>query len=652
MCGIAGFVSFDGHDRAAAGARVKRMADTLIHRGPDAEGFFVDDFAALGHRRLSIIDLTGGQQPMPALRGQLQIVFNGEIYNFLDLKRELESKGHQFATSSDTEVILLSYLEWGAACLERFNGMFAFAIWNAKNRTLFLARDRVGKKPLYFFQADQSIAFASELKALRAGQLCPREIDPIALDCYFSFGYIPAPLSIYRTVRKLPAATYKIVSPTIDSETRYWSLSFANPVEREMGEATEEFAALLDESVKCRLMSEVPLGAFLSGGLDSTLVVASMAGLMSTAIVTNSIGFETQRFNELPAARLVAEYFKTEHHEFIVEPRIADLMHRIVYHFDEPFADSSAVPMWHVCEMAKNNVTVALSGDGGDESFAGYSFRYIPHFFESKVRGLAPTWLRQLVFGGAGAIWPASARLPKPLRLKTILQNLAVGDAEAFYRDLIRMPCDIRDRMYSRDFKASLRGATPAEMVYPNYAGCDAPDALGRSQFTDTNFFMCEDVLVKVDRMSMAHSLEVRSPLLDYRILEFAAKLPRRLKIDFRRGKILLRELASRRLPKTISGLPKRGFSIPAGAWLRMDLKEIVEDVLFGRQTSVLAYLNEVEIRRLWREHQSETRDHSVLFWGLFSFGLWEQILNNENSQRPGCLDVTGIASVPEDRLR
>jgi asparagine synthase (glutamine-hydrolysing) len=625
MCGIAGFVNFDGHRRVDAAVRVKHMTDALIHRGPDDEGLYVDDFAALGHRRLGIIDLASGHQPMTAAGGQLRIVFNGEIYNFLSLRAELEAYGERFETRSDTEVILLAYARWGKQCVEKLSGMFAFAIWDAAERTLFLARDRVGKKPLYYWHSGEGIAFASELKALRAAELCPDEIDPESLDCYFTFSYIPAPRTIYAGVKKLPAAHTLTVSAGQVFLNRYWNLSYANPVHRTLDEATEELEELLDEAVKCRLMSEVPIGAFLSGGIDSSLVVASMARQMRRPVITHSIGFQERQFSELPAAARIARHLGTDHHEFVVTPRAADVIERIAWHFDEPMGDSSAVPTWYVCEMARRSVTVALSGDGGDEAFAGYTFRYTPHVLESKIRRTLPALLRGALFGALGAVWPGSAVLPRILRLKTIFENLAVGDVEAFYRDLAWLRPGTRDRLYSPEFLGSLRGFVPFEAVAPYYARSDARDSLGRCQSTDIQFYMTDDVLVKVDRMSMAHSLEVRAPLLDHRILEFAARLPSGLKLKKGQGKLPLRSLAARRLPPDIHKLPKRGFSIPAAEWLQGDLREMAEDLLFGSTRVLPGVLVGSRVRELWHQHLTGARDHSVLFWGLLMLGLWER---------------------------
>jgi len=634
MCGIAGFISFEGHRRDEAAARVKCMTDALIHRGPDDEGFFVDERAALGHRRLAIIDVASGQQPMGTLDGRVQIVFNGEIYNFLELRQELESRGHRFQTHSDTEAILLAYLEWGEQCVTRLSGMFAFAIWDSRARELVLGRDRVGKKPLYYWREGSRVGFASELKALRAAALCPTAIDFESLDCYLTLGYVPSPRTIYRQVRKLRAAHTLVVSAREQRERKYWELSFADPVARSLDQACEEFEALLDEAVKCRLMSEVPLGAFLSGGVDSSLVVSSMARLTNRPVITNSIGFGDNRHDELPIAARIARHLGTDHKEFVVTPRAADVIERIAWHFDEPLADSSAIPTWYVCEMARRSVTVALSGDGGDEAFGGYTFRYLPHVLESRVRRVLPAALRGLLFGALGSLWPASPALPRPLRLKTILENLAVGDAEAFYRDLAWLRPDVRRHIYSPAFLEALRGFTPMEAMAPYYVHNDAPDALGRGLFTDIHFYMTDDVLVKVDRMSMAHSLEVRAPLLDHRILEFAARLPSGLKMDARRGKLPLRALAAKRLPPSIAQLPKRGFSIPAARWLRAELRPIVEEILFGGHNGLSEFVDVTRLRALWHEHLSGRRDHNVFLWGLMMFGLWQRTNETEPSAR------------------
>ena len=516
------------------------------------------------------------------------------------------------------------YLQWGARSVEKMNGMFAFAIWDARDRRLFLARDRVGKKPLYYARTRAGVAFASELKALRAGDLIPLEIDPESLDCYFSFGYVPAPRTIYRGVCKLRAAHTLTIAGQGGAERKYWDLNFTKPVPQTLETATEALGALVDQAVKCRLMSEVPLGAFLSGGIDSSLVVATMARLQNRPIATHSIGFNEREHSELPVAAQIAAYLHTDHHEFTVTPDAASVLEKIAWHCDEPLADSSVLPTWYVCEMTRRSVTVALSGDGGDEGFGGYTFRYLPHVLEARLRGILPAALRAPLFRTAGKLWPGSAALPKPLRLKTVFENLAVGDAEAFYRDLIWLRPQTRERLYAPGFLESLRGFTPLEAMAPYYVHSSAADALGRAQDTDIHFYMTDDVLVKVDRMSMAHALEVRAPLLDYRILEFAARLPSVLKMNHREGKRPLRNLAAQRLPAEIARLPKRGFSIPAAEWLRTELRPLVEDAL-NHQGLAADVLRVDTLKGLWREHLSGARDHSVFLWGLMTLGMWQR---------------------------
>jgi asparagine synthase (glutamine-hydrolysing) len=488
-----------------------------------------------------------------------------------------------------------------------------------------LARDRVGKKPLYYYRNGSTVAFASELKAMRAAGLCPSAVDPEALDCYLSLGYVPVPRTIYAGVHKLrPASVMTITGDRVD-EREYWQLSFAECDDRPNAEAMEEFEALFDDAVRCRLMSEVPLGAFLSGGIDSSLVVSSMAKMSNRPVATHTIGFDEAEFSELAPARAIASHLGTEHREFVVEPRAAEVLDKIAWHFDEPLADASALPTWYVCQLTKQSVTVALSGDGGDEGFGGYTFRYLPHIFESRIRHALPPLLRSAVFGPLASVWPSRAALPKPLRLKTIFENLSGGDAAAFYYDLAVFRLAAREALYSPGFVETLKGFTPFEVVQPYYQRSGARDVLGRSQFTDIKVYMTDDVLVKVDRMSMAHSLEVRSPLLDYRVLEFAARLPYKAKIAGNRGKAILRDLAAKRLPDEIHKLPKRGFSIPLAEWLRTDLRPRVEDMIFAADFVGRAALDTAVVKRMWNEHLRGQRNHEVFFWGLMMLGQWQR---------------------------
>jgi asparagine synthase (glutamine-hydrolysing) len=623
MCGIAGFVDFEGHGRDDAMRQVRSMTDVIRHRGPDADGFFVDGTVALGHRRLSIIDLAGGHQPMGAADGRVQIAFNGEIYNFRELRRELEQRGHAFSTSSDTEVILQAYLAWGERCLERMDGMFAFALWDARHRRLLLARDRVGEKPLYWVRRGPRVAFASELKALRVAGLCPDELDPEALDAYFTLGYVPSPNTIYRGVAKLRPAHAMWIGSDGVREWRYWSLEFSRVRRISVDEAAEELGALIDTSVRQRMVSEVPLGAFLSGGLDSSLVVESMSRQSGQPVITNTIGFGDPDVNETGVAAITAAGLGTDHHAEQVTPRALDVLPRIAWHFDEPLADSSAIPTWYVCEMARRQVTVALSGDGGDEAFGGYTFRYLPHAHEARIRAAVPLPIRTVAFGLAARIWPASRKLPRPLRLKTILGNLAVSDAEAFYRDLAWLRDETRRSVYAPHFMDRLRGYTAREAVIPLYKSSDAPDAVGRAQHTDVQLYMTDDVLAKVDRISMAHSLEVRCPLLDPAILQFGASLPAEVRMRGGKGKLPMRRLAERRLPREVVDMPKRGFAIPAARWLREELRPMVETLVLGHGSPVHQWLDPGALRTIWGEHLSGNRDHSVFLWGAMMLALW-----------------------------
>ena len=627
MCGIAGIIDFRGIQPELDQARVKVMTQQLIHRGPDADGFWQDDHAALGHRRLSIIDIGSGQQPMLDHRNELVIVFNGEIYNFRELRAKLQKLGHVFRTQSDTECILNGYREWGSEVLSRLNGMFAFVLWDKRTRQALLARDRVGKKPLYYHVSGQRLCFASELSALRTLDSTPADLDPEALECYFTLGYIPAPRVILKGVHKLPAAhSLSGGHGGWGNARRYWRVH-ANPRPwSNLDEASEEFTALLDDAVKIRLESEVPLGAFLSGGVDSSLIVGAMAQ-QTSRVVTNTIGFEDDAFDESSVAGLTAEHFGTEHHVYQAQANPTDLIEKVMPHLDEPLADPSTIPTWHVCEMARRNVTVALSGDGGDEPFGGYSFRYVPHLQEAKIRGAIPPSLRNLLFGIPGRFWPhSSPSLPRLLRLRNSLNNLATSDALAYYRDLAWLKSEERQRLYRDGFVEQLRGFTSKEAVCHAYRSDDSTlDPLARAQIADIEIYMAEDVLTKVDRMSMASSLEVRAPLLDYRIIEFAQSIPQHYRVDGDRSKVLLRHVAAKTLPEEIANLPKRGFSIPTAQWLRNELRSLVEEILFEGNSLLNDFLDRKVMRVIWEQHLKEQRDHHMVLWTFLILALWQQ---------------------------
>ena len=623
MCGIAGFLDFRGINKQQSKSLLKSMASTLVHRGPDDEGYYVDKYACLGHRRLSIIDLETGDQPMVE-QGKAVIIFNGEIYNFKEIKAELKSYGYDFNTQSDTEVILKSYLKWGIGCLNKLNGMFAFAIWDIQNKNLFLARDRIGKKPLYYSYNKEKFVFASEIKALLKTDYISKNIDYKALDCYFSYGYIPSPRTIFKDVKKLEPGHYIIFNENGIIKNKYWHIKFRPNSKPSLEDALENFFDIFKDAVKLRMISDVPLGAFLSGGIDSSLVVAMMSQISSSKILTNSIGFDHEKFNELPIAREIASIFKTNHREYTVKPDISNILQKIIYHLDEPLADSSAIPTYYVCKMARENCTVSLSGDGGDESFGGYTFRYIPHLYECNLKKYIPLTLKKLLFSFIGNIYPRSSKLPKFLRLKTIFQNLGVSDEMAFFQDLIWLPMDIRDKIYSQKFKDALCGFNPFELISPIYKRVKHLDPISRAQYCDLNFYLPEDVLVKVDRMSMAVSLEVRAPLLDYRIIEFGFNLPTNLKIKSKKGKILLRQALKRYLPPEIIDRPKQGFSIPEANWLTTTLRPLVEGAINKKNSIISEIFNVNKLNSMWIKQLSGQENHSVFFWGLLIFSLWE----------------------------
>lgn len=622
MCGIVGFIDFDGILAEEARCRLECMTSALHHRGPDSEGFHIDAHAALGHRRLAIIDVSSGQQPMAAADGKVQIVFNGEIYNYLELRAELEAVGHKFRTESDTEVLLNGYLEWGSSLPGKLNGMFAFLIWDARKRCAFAARDRAGEKPFYWVRNGNRFAFASELQALRAGGFLDRHPAlPEALDCYLTLGFVPAPRTIYDGVYKLLPAQQMEVGASGQSSRAYWTLPAPTSKFLSMDEALDEFEPLFDDAVKRQLMSDVPLGAFLSGGIDSALVVSSMAR-QSSRVVTNTIGSSDKSMDERSLARQVASAFGTEHHEHEIGPPPADAIRRILGHLDEPLGDPSVIPTWWVCKMTRQNVTVALSGDGGDESFAGYTFRYYPHLLESRIRRRLPTAIRAPVFGGLGAIWPRSRRLPKPLRLATLFSNLALSDSGAYMEDLSWLKASGRRSLYTSAFLDELSGFEPREVIQPYYESGPG-DPLWRCQKADQMTYMTDDVLVKVDRMSMAHSLEARAPLLDYRIREFAAQLPLHLRMHAGQGKLLLRALAARRLPASLVSAPKRGFSINLADWLRGDLRDYARQSLFPVKGVLAGRVDSGTMERLWADHQTGKRDHSAVIWNLLVASEW-----------------------------
>src|SRR5579862_3604216 len=606
MCGICGIFEFDRREPIAREV-VHRMNETIIHRGPDDEGVFTGPGIGLGFRRLSIIDLAGGHQPLSNEDGSIWVMLNGEIYNYLELRKDLLSKGHKFATKSDTEAIVHLYEEYGEGCFAKLRGMFAIALWDSKQRKVLLARDRLGKKPLFYAYDGKKILWGSELKALLAGDSISREQDTEALYDYFSFGYVPAPKSIYRAVRKLRPGHYLVVSAQGIKETEYWDLSFANLQEKSEEEWCERLRHELCEATRVRLMSDVPLGAFLSGGVDSSSIVATMARLMQRPVTTCSIGFEEEEYNEAQFAREVAEQFHTDHHEEIVHPKAIDVMNKLVWHYDEPFADSSAIPTYYVSAVARKYVTVALGGDGGDENFAGYR-RYYLDVMENRLRKYVPAGVRKGVFGPLGDFYPALAWAPRFVRGKATFQSLARSPLEGYFNSVSIFRPDEKPRLLTGDFRKSLAGYETLEVFRQYYDRADTDDPLSRIQYVDIKTYLTDDILAKVDRASMAVSLEVRAPLLDHKLMETVAKIPSSLKLVGREGKYIFKKAMAPILKPDILYRQKQGFAVPLDRWFREDLRELTHDALFGSDDGIL---NRPFLKKIWDQHQKGVYNRS-----------------------------------------
>jgi asparagine synthase (glutamine-hydrolysing) len=619
MCGIAGILDHSGRPDPARSEILTRMTRTLVHRGPDDEGYLVEGPVGLGFRRLSIIDLTTGHQPLSNEDGTVWIVFNGEIYNYPDLTHTLENKGHVFRTRSDTEAIVHAYEEWGPACLDRFRGMFAFAVWDQRRQQLFLARDRLGKKPLYYAVVGGTLIFGSEIKALLEYRAVDRTLDLEAVSDFLSLLYIPAPKTVFRQVRKLPPGHYLLARHDGIQVRRYWDVSFAPRAPD--GDAAERLAEILRESVTIRLRSDVPLGAFLSGGLDSSAVVGLMARALDLPVITSSIGFPDDAFNELPYARQVAKHFHTDHHEHIVTPNALEVLEKLVWHYDEPFGDSSAVPTYYVSKLARTQVTVALSGDGGDENFAGYR-RYYFDVRENKVRALIPGPLRRPVFGLIGALYPKADYLPQIFRGKAFLSNVARTPWGAYFHSVSGINEADKARLLTGDVRAALGDYETVALFEQLYHAADGPDSLARIQYIDFKTYLPDDILAKVDRASMANSLEVRCPILDHHVVEYVAGLPSRLKLHGTRTKLIFKEAIRGLLPDGTVSRGKMGFAVPIGSWLRTELQPLVSEyVLQSRKRH--DFFDGGTVQKFWREHQSGLRDRTTELWGVLIFNLW-----------------------------
>lgn len=635
MCGLVGL--FDGRaKRDFDRGLLVRMADSIAHRGPDADGFFQAPGIALAHRRLAIIDLSSGQQPMYSADGKAVIVFNGEIYNFGELTTELKGLGQIFRTHSDTEVILNAWRAWGPACVARFSGMFAFALWDMEQETLFIARDHLGKKPLYYaIAADRRMAFASELKAMLQCPWVPRRISAEAVEDYFALGYVPDPKSIYRDVHKLPPAHALLwrkgaAAPTI---TSYWDLDLGQTHKLSATDAAEELSHRFKKAVTRRLMAEVPLGAFLSGGVDSSGVVAHMATASSQPVKTCTIGFGEGSHDERQYARAMAERYHTQHAEKVLDPdftvRSPDLLDRVAAAYDEPFADSSAIPTYQVCAAARESVTVALSGDGGDEALGGYR-RYRWHMHEHAMRRAIPGAIRGPLFGFLGSVYPHMAWAPRFLRARATFRELAMDASTAYLNNVATVRDDLRGELFAQPFTSDLQSYRAVDGIAALMAKAPGDDPLLQAQYIDSKTWLAGRMLVKVDRASMAHGLEVRSPLLDYELFQWAVSLPARLKIDGNEGKAVLKRSLEPLVPHELLYRPKQGFGMPIAAWLRGNLRSVITRAIASPVLLDAGYFKPDVLRRLVSEHTAGQRDHSAALWSILMF---ERFLAREARQ-------------------
>ncbi|MCB1874100.1 MAG: amidotransferase 1, exosortase A system-associated [Gammaproteobacteria bacterium] len=621
MCGITGVFDIKGK-REISRELLSRMNETQFHRGPDEGGVHVEPGLGFGHRRLSIIDLSSGQQPLFNEDGTVVVTYNGEIYNFPELTDELKRLGHVFRTHCDTEVIVHAWEQWGKSCVDRFRGMFAFAVWDRNQETLFLARDRLGIKPLYYATlADGTFIFGSELKSLIAHPDLPREIDPSAVEEYFAFGYIPEPRTIYKQVYKLSPG-FRLVLRRGQAQflpEQYWDVSFATQMSLNEQQVQAELIERLKEAVKIRMIAEVPLGAFLSGGVDSSAVVAAMAGISNDPVNTCSISFGDPNFNESQYAARVAEQYGTAHRVEQVDPNDFDLIDHLADLYDEPYADSSALPTYRVCELAKKQVTVVLSGDGGDENLAGYR-RYRWHTYEERMRSMLPLSIRRPLFGFLGAAYPKADWAPKVFRAKSTLEAMARDSAEGYLHSVSILSNQMRSSLFSADLKRDLQGYRAIEVFrrYARQAPTDHP--LSLVQYLDMKTYLPGDILTKVDRASMAHALEVRVPILDHKLVDWISTLPPELKLRGREGKYIFKKALESYLPKEILYRPKMGFSIPLASWFRGPLKQRVRDSILGETMSGSGLFERSYLETLVNQHQSGRRDYSASIWTLMMF--------------------------------
>nr|WP_295080139.1 XrtA/PEP-CTERM system amidotransferase [uncultured Roseateles sp.] len=642
MCGITGIFDTRGQ-RDISRAVLQRMNDSQQHRGPDEGSLHLEPGLGLGHRRLSIIDIATGQQPLFNEDGSVVVVFNGEIYNYQSLIPELQALGHVFKTKSDTEVIVHAWEAWGVDCVQRFRGMFAFALWDRNQQCFFMARDRLGVKPFYYALLDDgSLLFGSELKSLMAHGGLKREIDPCAVEEYFALGYVAEPRTIFKQAKKLPPASTLLIrrGERVGEPRRFWDVRFSLDAKISDQEACETLTAKLQESVRLRMIAEVPLGAFLSGGVDSSAVVAMMARQSGDESVnTCSIAFEDPAFNEAAFAQTVADRYHTRHRVETVQSDDFDLIDTLARLYDEPYADSSAIPTYRVCQLARKHVTVALSGDGGDETFGGYR-RYKDHLMEERLRATLPMGVRRPLFGALGQLYPKADWAPRVFRAKTTFEAMARDSVQAYFHTMSLLRGKERMALYSKSFKSELAGYTACEVFNRHAANAGTDDPLALIQYIDTHTYLVGDINTKVDRASMAHSLEVREPLMDHEIVEWLATLPSSLKMRNGESKFLLKKAMEPYLPNDIMYRPKMGFAVPLARWFRGPLRQRVREALLAGPLVDSGMFDVNELQRLVEHHESGRRDYSTPMWSLLMYDAFLRNVMGDANPAPVSAEV------------
>jgi asparagine synthase (glutamine-hydrolysing) len=623
MCGIVGFVN--SNKSPADLSILKRMNRAITHRGPDEDGFYVQENVGLAMRRLSIIDLSGGQQPIFNQDQSKVIVFNGEIYNYQELRADLDSRGHKFYTNSDTEVIIHLYDKYGTDCVQYLRGMFVFAIWDEREKSLFIARDRVGKKPLlYSHQSNGDLIFGSEFQAVLQHPSISREVDFSAIDAYLSYLCVPAPQTAFKQIRKLEPAHWLLWKDGEIKNQRYWSPDFSKKIKISEVEAIEETARILRESVKMRMISEVPLGAFLSGGVDSSAIVALMAEESSQPVKTFSIGFEEEDFSELKYAKAVARHVGAEYNEFIVRPNALEVLPTLVKHYGEPYADSSAIPTFYVSKETRKFVTVALNGDGGDESFAGYE-RYLAMNLAEKYRKIPAVLRKGVIETGVGLLPNPTKFRSRVKSLKRFVESGSLSNVERYLGWMSAISPSLKEDLVSDEFKAQLNGSRPINVLQKWFDKTEGLGIVDATMLTDQMTYLPNDLLVKVDIASMANSLEARSPLLDHKVIEFAASLPENLKVKGKEIKYLLKKVAANLVPKDVIYRRKMGFGVPIGKWLRTDLKPFVRETLQSEKFAKRGLFEQNKVVELIEKHTAQKDDYGAQIWTLLMLELWFQ---------------------------